>query len=262
MPRTLRALNVVAALFPLASGVAVLASNLFVPGYPYRDSLAFVVAYCAFYGFVAWAFGRGAALAPRLALVKTAGAYLFLVLFPQVGQQWMAATPGRYVYQLFDWGSEAKVGLFAFVFLGRGAWNTINAFACTRDWWFDVRARRPLAGRLLTAIPVGLTVLFTWIFLSLVRIDATTFSAEAHEVARLVADGITCDDVRAKAGTTTSDVRQRGERRYEVTIQWGCADTRVFVRAPDDRLGIAGGTRSECCPGPSGGRADATAPAG
>jgi hypothetical protein len=247
MPRVLRALNVLTGLASLASGVAVLGSNLFEPRYPYHDSLAFVLAYCSFYVVVVVAFLRGTPTAPLLAILKTLGAYAFLIVFPQFGRTWMAFTPGRYVYQAFDWGPEGQIGLFAFVFLGRGAWNTVNAFACTREWWFAIRARRPLVGRLLTAVPVGITVLCVWVFLSLVRIDATTFSREAHEIARLVDGAITCEDVRAKAGTTTTDVRQRGDRRYTVTIQWGCADTRVLVRDPDDRYGTAGGPRSECC---------------
>jgi hypothetical protein len=249
MSRTLRALNVVAALVPLASALAVAGSNLLDPAYRavHLDSWLVVVAYVAFYAFVVHAFARGNAWAPRLAIVKALGAYVFLALFPSVGQTWMAWTPGRYVYQLFDWGPDAKVGLFAFVFLGRGAWNTVNAFAATRDWWFDVRARRPLVGRLLTVVPVGVTVFCVWIFLALVRIDAATFSSEGHEVARAVFDSATCDDVRAKRGTTTSDVRQRGDRRYDVSIRWGCEDTRVLVRTPDGKLGTAGGPRPECC---------------
>ena len=250
MPRTLRAFNIVGALFPLASGLAVLGANLLDPTYPYQDSLGLVLGYCAFYVFVVHAFWRATPAARPLAVVKALGAYALLFTFPQFGQSWMEATPGRYVYQLFDWGPQAKIGLFAFVFLGRGAWNTINAFACTREWWFALRARRPLVGRLLTAIPVALTVACVWFFLSLVRIDAKTFSPEAHEIARLVSEGLSCEDIRAKSGTTTTDVRERGERRYEVTIQWGCADTRVFVRDPSQRLGIAGGPRSECCQTP------------
>jgi hypothetical protein len=249
MSRTLRALNVVAALFPLASALAVAGSNVFDPAYRavHLDSWVVVLAYVAFYVFVIHAFARATAWAARLAIAKALGAYLFLAIFSSVGQTWMAWTPGRYVYQLFDWGPDAKVGLFAFVFLGRGAWNTVNAFVATRDWWFDVRARRPLAGRLLTVLPIGLTVFCVWAFLALLRIDAATFSSEGHEVARLVFDSTTCDDVRAKRGTTTSDVRQRGDRRYDVSIRWGCEDTRVLVRTPDGKLGTAGGPRPECC---------------
>ncbi len=249
MPRTIQVLNVVAALVALASGVAVLGSNLFDAAYRahYHDAYWFVLAYIGFYAFVLYAFVRKTRFAPHLGVVKALGAYLFLMCFPDVGQSWMAWTPGRYVYQLFDWGPDAKIGLMAFVFLGRGAWNTVNAFTLTRDWWFALRARRPLLGRVLTAVPIGITVFCVWAFLSVVRIDRTTFSAEAHEIARLVFDGIECPDVLAKKGTTTTDVRQRGDRRYDVSIQWGCDDTRVLVRAPDGKLGTAGGPRPECC---------------
>jgi hypothetical protein len=252
MPRTLRLVNVVTAAVTLASALAVLGSNLLDPAYraANRDSLGFVVAYAAFYAWVIQAFARTTVWAPRLAIAKALAAYLFLATFADLGQQWMAWTPGRYVYMLFDWGPDAKVGLFAFVFLGRGAWNTVNAFTATRDGWFSLRARRPLLGRLATAVPVGITVLCVWAFLALVRIDATTFSSEGHEVAQLVFESTSCEDVRAKDGTTTSDVRQRGDRRYDVSIRWGCADTRVLVRAPDGKLGTAGGSRSECCSTP------------
>lgn len=251
MPRTLRALNVVAALAALASGLAVLVSNVAVPGYPYHDPLAIVAAYCAFYAWVAVAFWRGTPAAPRLAIAKTLGAYAFLVLFvgaPDVARGWTDATPGRYVYQLFDWGPGAGIGMYGFVLLGRGVWNTVNVIACTRDWWFETRARRPLLGRALTTIPVAITVGCVWQFMELVRFEAKTFSPEAHEIARLVERTLSCDDVRAKAGTTTQDVRQRGERSYQVTIRWGCTDTRIVVRDPDDRIGVAIATRPECCP--------------
>ena len=249
LPRTLRVLNVVAAAVTLASALAVLASNLLDPAYraANHDSLAFVVAYAAFYVWVIYAFARTSPWAPRLAIVKALAAYLFIVIFVEVGQPWMAWTPGRYVYLLFDWGPEAKVGLFAFVFLGRGAWNTVNAFVANRDWWFALRARRPLLGRLATVVPVAITVFCVWAFLALVRIDATTFSAEGHEVAQIVFESTTCEDVRAKAGTTTRDVRQRGDRRFDVSIRWACEDTRVLVRTPDGKLGTAGGSRAECC---------------
>lgn len=249
MSRTLRAVNVVTAAVTAASGLAVLGSNLLDPAYRahYRDAYALVLAYVGFYGLVIHAFARATPLARHLALAKALGAYVFLAAFPSVGTSWMAWTPGRYVYQLFDWGPEAKVGLFAFVFLGRGAWNTVNAVVVWRDAWMRLRTHRPLLGRLATAVPVGIVVTCVWAFFSLVRMDAQTFSHEAHEIARLVFDGITCDDVRAKAGTTTTDVRQRGDRRYDVSIRWACTDTRVLVRAPDGKLGTAGGARAECC---------------
>jgi hypothetical protein len=252
MPRSLRVLNVVAALLPLGSGLATLGSNLFVPTYPYRDSLLLVAAYCAFYLWVIHAFWRDTPAAPRLAVAKALGAFAFLATASRIGPLWMSFTPGRYVYQLFDWGPGAKVGLLAFIYLGRGVWNTINVFACNRDWWFSLRARQPLLGRVLTAVPIGITVFCVQRFMALTRLEAQTFSSEAQEIARLVSDTVTCEDVRAKAGTTSSDVRRRGEREYRVTIRWGCAQTNVLVRDPDDRVGVVSGPRTECCaPGAS-----------
>jgi hypothetical protein len=247
MPRSLRWLNLIAAAVSLASGLAVLASNLLDPGYPYRDPLWVVVGYLAFYGAVIWAFWTCSPVAGRLAIAKTVGATIFLLLFPFAGLRLMAWTPGRYVYQLFDWGPEVKIGLFAFVLLGRGVWNVVNVFALYRDWWLTLRVRKPLLGRALTAVPVGLTLFLVWAFLSLVRMDAATFSREAHEIARLVEQDVTCHEVRAKRGTRTEDVRQRGDRTYRVTIEWSCEALRILVVAPDGRAGIAGGPRPECC---------------
>src|SRR5690242_19337635 len=135
MPRTLRVLNVGIAVATLLSALAAGVSDAVDPAYRahYGDALWFVVAYAAFYAAVAWAFVRRSAAAPWLAVAKTAGAYLFLVacvvapwaqapedgltkglgaylflaLFTNAIRAWMALTPGRYVYQLFDWGPEA-----------------------------------------------------------------------------------------------------------------------------------------------------------
>ena len=253
-PLSLRILNLVTAATAIASALAVLVSTLGDPGYRahYRDAPWFVVAYATFYGVVVYAFAsaRRRRLAQALALVKALAAYAFIVAFPAVGQSWMVWTPGRYVYQLFDWGPEARTLLIAYVFLGRGLWNTVNVFALTRDLWIPLRMRRPLFGRLVTIVPVSLTVLFTWLFFALARMNATEFSSEAHEVAQLVADGIDCDELQKKAGTTTTDVRERNDRRYDVTIGWDCTDLRIIVKAPDGRLGTARTPRPECCTPP------------
>jgi hypothetical protein len=253
MSCTLRALNLLTAAVSLASALAVLVSMAVDPAYRayYRDVPWFVVAYAGFYVAVLYAFASRTRLrlAQTLAVVKALGAYAFLVAFPTVGQTWMVWTPGRYVYQLFDWGADARIVLMAFVFLGRGAWNTVNAFALTIRWWIDLRARRPLLGRLATMVPIAIVVTCVWLFLALARMNAQEFSSEAHEVARLVVDGIGCEELRAKTGTTTTDLRQRGDRRYDVTIAWDCRDLRVVVRAPDGRLGTARTVRLECCPG-------------
>lgn len=251
MSRTLRLLNLLAAALCLASALAVLGSNLVDPAYRahYRDALWLVVAYVAFYGVVLWAFAAPGrlGLAQALGVAKALGAYLFLAAFPVVGQTWMARTPGRYVYQLFDWGPEARIVTMAFVILGRGAWNTVNAFVLTRDYWVPLRQSRPLLGRLVTMVPVALTVTFVWMFLSLARMNAEEFSLEAHEVARTVLAGVDCEQIRAGQGTTTSDRRQRGDRRYDVSIAWDCRDVRVLVRDPDGKLGTARDARPECC---------------
>jgi len=260
MPRTIRLTNLLAALTCLASGLAVLASTAFDPAYRthYRDAAWFVLLYVVFYGAVVWAFASRTRdrQARVFGVVKTLGAYLFLATFPFVGQTWMVWTPGRYVYQLFDWGPEARIVTMAYVFLGRGAWNTVNAFVLMRELWMPLRVSRPFLGRLVTAVPAALLVAFVWAFLALARMNAQQFSVEAHDVAQAVLDGIGCDDLHAKAGTSTSDVRQRGERRYEVTVDWNCADVRVLVRAEDGRLGTARAARPECCPGESPSGAD------
>ena len=77
--------------------------------------------------------------------------------------------------------------------------------------------------------------------------NAEEFSTEAHDVASIVAKEIQCDEIRAKAGTTTTDVRQRGDRRYDVMIRWDCADLRIIVRDPDGKAGTARTPRPECC---------------
>jgi hypothetical protein len=251
LPLSLRIVNAVTAAVCLASALAALAAHLVDPGYRahYRDMPLFVLAYAAFYAWVLYTFAWSghARTAQALAVVKAIGAYAFLAAFPTAGRTWMVLTPGRYVYQLFDWGSEASVVLMAYVFLARGAWNTVNAFAVTRPVWFPLRQSRPLVGRIITYIPVAITVLCVWAFLRLARMNAEDFSAEAHEIATVVASDIQCDEIRAKAGTTTTDVRQRGDRRYDVMISWDCTDLRIIVRDPDGKAGTARTPRPECC---------------
>jgi len=102
----------------------------------------------------------------------------------------------------------------------------------------------------LTAVPVGIIATFVWAFMQMVRLDATTFSADAYEVARTVLDGIDCATLREREGQTTTDLRQRGDRSYHVTVTWRCRDVQIEVRAEDGRIGVARGPRLECCPGP------------
>lgn len=194
------------------------------------------------------ALARDGQLVPWLALPKTASAWAFLLTCTVVGRYWIAWTPGRYVYQLFDLDPATNVGLFALAFLGRGAWNTVNAFYFTAPWWRPLRVRRPLLGRVVTAVPVALTAFCVWGFLALVRIESHTFSADAAEVAQFVFGGLECDAFRAHPGEVTTDLRQRGTRQYQVRIAYDCADARVTVVDEDGKLGTAGGPRPECCP--------------
>ncbi len=251
MRLAIRVVNVLVAVATLASALAVLASDLAVPGYRehYRDALWFVALYSVVQMTMIVGFARDARPVPWLALLKAVAAYLFLANFLALWPYWRTWTPARYVYQLFESASGHQVPLFALVFLGRGAFNTVNATYFTAPWWRPLRVRRPLVGRLVTGVPIGLTALFVWIFLQLSADEAKTFSPDAADVARIVLHGLECDAVRTHAGRTTTDLRQRGERRYEVAIAWDCALTRVVVQAEDGRIGTAAGPRSECCRG-------------
>jgi hypothetical protein len=246
-----RALCALAALASLASALAVLVSDLFVPGYRehYRDALWFVASYAAVQLFLVVEFARDGRYVPWLAALRAAAAWAFLAFFVQLWPAWRWWTPGRYVYQLFDWGETSKIGLFALVFLGRGAFNTFAAFYFSERWWRPLRADRPLLGRLVTAAAIGGIVLCVWAFFQLIREEKLTVSPEAQAVAQVVYQGLDCAAVRAKAGQTTTDLRQQGDQRYLVRITWGCALTRVTVRTEDGRVGAAAGSQLECCRG-------------
>jgi len=247
--RALRTVNVLIAVVTLASALAVLTSDLRVPGYRehYRDAVWFVGLYAAVQVVMLVEFARDGAFVPWLAVAKTAAAYLFFLGFTGLWPYWRTWTPARYIYQLVDWGEGHTVLVLAFLFLGRGAFNTLNAMYFTADWWRPLRARRPLLGRLVTAVPMAATLIFVWGFSELARHEARTFSADAHDVAELVLETVDCDAVRAHAGKTTNDVRKRGDRRYEVQIAYDCTLTRVLVRAEDGRFGTAAAPRQECC---------------
>jgi hypothetical protein len=244
-----RLLNVAIALVTLASGLAVLGSDLFVPGYQehYRDAVWFVALYCAVQAVMVVEFARDSPRIPWLALAKTVAAYLFLVTFVAVWPIYRNWTPGRYVYQLFEWGETTRIGLFALVFLGRGAFNTLNAFYFTEPWWRPLREHRPLLGRVVTALPLGVLVFCLWAFVELMREERRTFSPEAQDVSRLVYQSLDCDAVRQNRGKTTTDIRKRGEQSFEVRIAYDCAMTQVVVRAEDGRLGRTAGPQRECC---------------
>jgi len=250
--RVFRLMNVAVALVTLASALAVFYSDLTVPGYRehYRDALWFVVAYSAVQIVMLVEFARDGRHVPWLALLKAVAAWVFLAAFASLWPYWGVWTPARYVYQLFDWGESTRIGLYALVFLGRGVWNTLNAFYFTQPWWRRLRITHPLLGHMVTVLPLAGMILCIWMFMQLVREEAETFSPEARAVARLVYEGLDCDAVRTNDGKTTDDVRQRGERRYHVRIAWGCAETRVLVQAEDGRMGAAAGPQLACCERP------------
>src|SRR5262249_38790730 len=126
MRRTILVLCALASALSLLSALAVLLSWLLDPAYRlyYGDSLLFVVGYAALQAWMTWSFVRDTPAVPWIALARAVAGLIFLALFVSVGPQWMRASPARYVYQLFDWGPQARAGLFALVFLGRGAFNT------------------------------------------------------------------------------------------------------------------------------------------
>lgn len=250
MRRMLRWTNVVISGAALASGLAVLASHLLDAGYRvhYRDSLLLVVAYLVFYGVVLLAFARDDRRMAHLAVAKALGAYLFLATFVVLGPLWMARTPGRYVYLLFDWGREASWVLMAYVLFGRGLWNTLNAMFFTTQWWIPLRARRPLAGRVLTMVPLGLAVAFVALFVELRRQEGELYSPVADEVAQQVFASIDCTEIRAKQGTETTDLRERSDgQQFHVHVRWDCHAVRIYVRDKDGRFGQFAGPRAECC---------------
>lgn len=256
----MRYTNAAAVALTLASALAVLWSHAFEPGYAERhgDPIWFVSAYAVGHAYMLWVFLRDDRALPWVALLRAVGGVAFLCLFAfaaPIGRAWTLATPARYVYQLVDTES-VKLGLFALLLLGRGAWNVFSAFYFTQPWWAPLRHTQPLAGRLVTAVPVGLIVFCVWGFLELVRLEARTYSAEAHEVAATVLAGLECDAIRTHGGETTMDVRQRGDRRYHVEIAYGCSYTRVRVQDPDGKLGVAAAGRPECCT-PDAGSTDA-----
>ena len=249
MRRVLRWTNVLISGAALASGLAVLASNLLDAGYRanYRDSLLLVVAYVAFYAVVLLAFTRDDRRTAPLAILKALGAYLFLGTFVAVGPLWMARTPGRYIYLLFDWGHDARVVLIAYVLFGRGLWNTLNAMYFTAPWWIALRARRPLAGRLLSMLPLGLAAAFVAAFVELRALERATYSPVAGEIAEQVFAGLDCAEIRAKQGTETTDLRQRADERFLVRIRWDCRNVRITVHDDAGKLGHFSGPRPECC---------------
>lgn len=250
MRRAIRWLNALGLATTLASALAVLGSWLVDPAYRqhYGDQPLFVLAYVALHVWYLRAYLLDAPSLPAIALVRALTGLFFLLTFTTIGPTWMVVTPARYVYLLFEWGPAFKIGMFAFVFLGRGAFNVFSAFILTETWWRPLRDRQPFVGRLVTGVPVVLIVGCLWTFFELTRLDAQTFSLEAHAVAREVLATVDCETLRTRTGTTTTDVRQRGERRYDVEVRWDCRDVQVVVKDPDGKLGTDRGPRLDCCP--------------
>jgi hypothetical protein len=249
MRGVLRWINVGIGLACFASGAAALGSWVGDPGYRvhYGDAFLVLLTYVAFYGWVVRSFARDDAWVPRLAVAKALGAYLFLLVFAVTGRLWMIRTPGRYVYQLFEWGPGSETLLMGYVFLGRGVWNTVNAMVFTAPWWTRLRRTSPFLGRVVTAVPVAILVTLLVGYRELMRLEDETFSTEATSVAEQIAAGIDCDAIRDHTGRVTADIRERDERRYEVRIDWDCRDLQILVRAPDGRLGTVRQSRLECC---------------
>ncbi|HWP67195.1 MAG TPA: hypothetical protein VNO26_14960 [Candidatus Limnocylindria bacterium] len=250
MRRAMRWTNVVISAVALASGLAVLASNLLDAGYRahYRDSLLVVVAYLAFYAWTLVTFARDGRRTAHLAVAKALGAYLFLATFVAVGPLWMARTPARYVYLLFDWGRDATGVLMTYVLLGRGVWNTLNAMFFTAPWWMPLRTTHPLVGRVVTILPIGLATAFVAAFFELRALERATYSAAASAVAEQVFAGLECDEIRRRQGTETTDVRQRADgERFRVRVVWDCRAVRVYVQDEDGKMGSFAGPRLECC---------------
>jgi hypothetical protein len=241
--------NALATAATLASGVAVLAQDLFVPGYRayHRDLVWFVAAYCAVHALMLAEFLRDGPWIPWLVSARAAVAYVFLLNLESLWPQWRYWTPGRYVYQLFDVPGIYNLGLYALLFLGRGLFNSYSLLRFTERWWRPLRQRHPLGGRLVTAALVAALVLPVWAFLTVTSEEARVYSPEAEAVAREVLGGITCETLRERAGQTATDLRRRGERSYHVQIAYDCAVTRVVVRLEDGRVGSSAGSPGDCC---------------
>jgi hypothetical protein len=273
MPRGLRWTHVVVHAVTLASALAVLVSDLADPGYAafYGDVLPFVALYVGVQAWAMWVFARARPVAPLVTVAKAALALALLGSFVADGYAqgnpagaaperlafvngfdgaaaaWIRLSPARYVYLAFDWGQAAKVGIYGFLLLGRGAFNVVSAFVATDRWWRPLRTTHPVLGRVVTALAVSLVVTCTWGFFELVKLNAETMSADAERVAWTVFRGIDCAVLRERQGKTVTQTLQQGDKRYEARILYGCSETQVVVVAPDGRLGVARGARRECC---------------
>jgi hypothetical protein len=66
-------------------------------------------------------------------------------------------------------------------------------------------------------------------------------------VAEQVFAGLECAEIRAKQGTETTDLRQRGDERFRVHLRWDCRAMQVWVQDADGRFGQFAGERLDCC---------------
>jgi hypothetical protein len=246
---TLRALNVVATVVTLASGLGVLAQDLLVDGYReyHRDWVTFVAAYCAVQVFTLHQLLRNGSALPWLIAARAAVAYVFLLNLTSLWPQWRYWTPGRYVYELVDIPGILNLGLYTLIFLGRGAFNTWSLMGATDGWWRPLRRSHPFAGRLVTAGFVAGLIFPVWTFLVVITQEAKTYSPEAEAVARAVLHGIPCATVQEKAGQQTTDLRRRGDTNYHVQIGYDCSVVRVVVRKDDGRVGSYSASPGDCC---------------
>ena len=226
----------------LVSAGLVLGSNAFDAEYRARslDNVPFVVGYAGLQVWMMGGFARNTWAVPWLGVGKAVAAYLFLLTFVPAGPLWMAWSPGRYVYQLFDWGPGAEFILFGFLFLGRGVGHTINALVLTQQWWRPWRMRQPLLSRVFSALPIVIVVLCLWTYSEIIRTQWT------RDLAQRVVDELDCPTVQTQMGRTITDVRQMGRQRFHVRIVYGCPTTRVFVADQSSHVGMAEGA-SRCC---------------
>jgi hypothetical protein len=247
--RILRALNVVATVVTLASGLAVLAQDLLVDGYRAfnRDWVAFVVAYCAVQALLLHQLLRDGPALPWLITGRAAVAYVFLLNLENLWPEWRYWTPGRYVYELVDVRGILNLGLYTLLYLGRGAFNTWSLIGATERWWRPLRRNHPVAGRIVTALFVAGLVFPVWTYLVRITEEAKIYSPEAEAVAGEVLQGITCEMLHERAGRQTTDLRRRGERSYHVQIAWDCRVMRVVVRTEEGRVGSEDAPSGDCC---------------
>lgn len=242
MRTALRYWNALIAAACLVSALLVLGTNVFDPVYRShsQDALWFVFLYVLLHARMLQAFLWDTWEVPWFAIGKAVVALLFLVTFVPVGPWWMGWSPGRYIYQLVDWGPGAEFILFAFLFLGRGIGNTMNALILTEHWWRPWRIRQPLLSRLFSALPILVVVMCIWTFTEIVR------TQWLRDLAQRVVDELDCPTVMSKLGQTTTDLRQMGKHRYHVRIEYACPVTTVLISDEPGHIGMAKGA-SQCC---------------